>query len=100
MEPLAFICNSTLSFLLDKYAPETVKRVPDRPDSAWYNSTIRDAKKARRRAERRKKSGLEVHRQLYKQSRNHCKQAVRRAESDHIQPVLDAAGTNLQKTVP
>ena len=66
MEQLTVLYNSTISFLLDKYAPETVKRVPDRPASAWYHSTIRDAKRARRRAERRwRKSGLEVHRQLY-----------------------------------
>ena len=47
VEPLTVLCSSTLSFLLDKYAPGTVKRVPDRPASTWYNSTIRGAKRAR-----------------------------------------------------
>ena len=80
----------TVFFLLENYSPETVERVPDRPASAWYNCTTRDAKRARRRAERRwRKSGLKVHRQ----SRNHCTQAVRRTKTDHIQFVLDAAGT-------
>ena len=48
--------------------------------------TSRDAKKARCRAERRwRKSGLEVHTRLYKQSRYHCTQAVWLAKTDHIQ---------------
>ena len=35
---------------LEKYASETVKQFSDRPASAWYNSTIRNAQRARRRA--------------------------------------------------
>ena len=93
VEQLTILYNSTLSFPLDIYALETVKYVPDRPASARYNTTIRDDMRARRHAERRwRKSGLKVHRQ----SRNHCTQAViiRRAKTDHIQYVLDAAGTD------
>ena len=82
VEQLSILCNSTLSFPLDIYALETVKCVPDRPASAWYNTTVRDDMRARRHAERRwRKSGLEAHRHLYKQSRNHCTQAVRRAKT-------------------
>ena len=38
-----------------------------------------------------------VHRHLYRQSRDHCTQTVRRAKPDHIQSVLDTAGTGSQK---
>ena len=86
VEQLSILCNSTLSFPLDIYALETVKCVPDRPASAWYNTTVRDDMRARRHAERRwRKSGLEVHTRLYKQSRYHCTQAVWLAKTDHIQ---------------
>ena len=86
VEQLTILYNSTLSFPLDIYALETVKYVPDRPASARYNTTIRDDMRARRHAERRwRKSGLEVHTRLYKQSRYHCTQAVWLAKTDHIQ---------------
>ena len=44
--------NSTLSSLLDKYAPLRTKSVANRKLVPWFNHEIKDAIKARRRAER------------------------------------------------
>lgn len=53
-EELVVLYNETLISLLDKQAPEITKRVPDRPDSAWYGEERRRAEKVFR------KSGLEA----------------------------------------
>ena len=45
--------NSTLSSLLDKYAPLRTKSVANRKRVPWFNHKIKDAIKARRRAERK-----------------------------------------------
>ena len=42
--------NSTLSSLLDKYAPLRTKSVANRKRVPWFNHKIKDAIKARRRA--------------------------------------------------
>ena len=44
--------NSTLSSLIDKYAPQRTKSVANRKHVPWFNHDIKDAIKARRRAER------------------------------------------------
>ena len=46
------------------------KVVPDRPSSPWVNNDITKAKHARRRGEWKRKSGLVVHIEAYKQARN------------------------------
>ena len=46
--------NDTLKQLLDEHAPPSKRIVPDRPFAPWYGPEILEAKRARRRAERRK----------------------------------------------
>ncbi len=48
--------NSTLSGLLDHYAPLRRKTVTDRPRVPWFNDDIRSAVSGRRRAERKWRS--------------------------------------------
>ena len=63
--------DTDLLGLLNKHAPEKEKVVPDRPSSPWINEAVIKAKQARRRAERKKrKTGLVVHIEIYKQARN------------------------------
>ena len=59
--------DSTLRRLLDKHAPSIVKVVTVRPQAPWFTEELHDRKVIKRKAERRfKKSGLEVHRQIFK----------------------------------
>ena len=58
--------NDTLKELLDEHAPPSKRIVPDRPFAPWYGPEILEAKRARRRAERRKnKTNLTVDQQNY-----------------------------------
>ena len=54
--------------ILDQHAPAKEREITLRPHAPWYNDTLRDAKREKRRCERKwKKSKLEVHKQKYKE---------------------------------
>ena len=68
---LALLYDRTLSNILDKHAPETVKSILMRYDSPWYTDEIHQAKRERRQAERRWwKSKLCIDHQIYRDK--HC----------------------------
>ncbi|XP_071477944.1 hyalin-like, partial [Diadema antillarum] len=57
-----------LSNLLDKHAPVKTVTVTVRPNAPWFSDEIRDARRRRRRAERRMlKSGMQTDMDLYRQ---------------------------------
>ena len=58
--------NETLEKIYEKHAPLKSKVVTIRPNVLWYNETIRQAKRERKRAERKwRKTKLVVDRQIY-----------------------------------
>ena len=60
--------NTTLLKLLNKHAPLLSREVTLRPHAPWYSEELREAKRKRRQYERKWKStGLEVHRQIYRE---------------------------------
>ena len=61
--------NTTLQGLLDSHAPKRTRFVGTlRPHAPWFDDGLRTAKQEKRRCERQwRKSGLEVHRQIYQQ---------------------------------
>ena len=61
--------NATLLGLLNKHTPEKV--VPHHPSSPWISEAVIKAKQARRHAEKRK-TGLVVDIEIYKQARNNA----------------------------
>ena len=64
---LADLYNSELQQLLDKHAPEMSRSITLRPHAPWYSAKLRDSKREKRRYERAyRSSGLEVHRQIYR----------------------------------
>ena len=59
---------SDLRGILNQHAPEKEREITLRPHAPWYNDALRDAKREKRRCERKwKKSKLEVHKQIYKE---------------------------------
>lgn len=68
LDSLVLQYDSTLQGLLDHHAPEVERSVILRPHAPWYSDTLRDAKQEKRRLERKwQKSGLTVHKDLYRQ---------------------------------
>ena len=60
--------NTILQGLLDSHAPKRTCFVTLRPHAPWFDDSLRTAKQEKRRCEQQwRKSGLEVHRQIYQQ---------------------------------
>ena len=65
---LAELYNSELRHVLDKHAPEVHRSITLRPHAPWFTAELRDAKREKRRCERAyRASGLEVHKQIYRE---------------------------------
>ena len=68
-QPTADQLNDQLRALLDRHAPATQRKVPQRRLPPWYStvaSQLRALKQEKRRAERQwLRSGLTVHRQIF-----------------------------------
>ena len=98
VDDLLDLYNATLLGLLNKHAPEKEKVVPDRPSSPWINEAVIKAKQARRRAERKKrKTGLVVHIEIYKQARNNVTKLIKQAKASHFHAKLEDAETDSKK---
>ena len=98
VDDLLDLYNATLLGLLNKHAPEKEKVVPDRPSSPWINEAVIKAKQARRRAERKKrKTGLVVHIEIYKQARNNVTKRIKQAKASHFHAKLKDAETDSKK---
>ena len=84
VEALSSQFDSVLRELLDKHAPETTRCVTLRPHAPWYDDAIRDQKRERCRCERQYlKSGLEVHKQIYKTECKKYLELIDNAKSKH-----------------
>ncbi|XP_063951799.1 uncharacterized protein LOC135153255 [Lytechinus pictus] len=77
--------NTVLKQLLDKHAPKQSKLVSLRPKAPWYTDKVREAKRAKRRAERiLKKSGLEINRQIYKETCKSYNAIIHQSKSQYL----------------
>lgn len=71
---LADLYNTELRKALDKHAPLKSRFITLRPHAPWFTSELRNLKREKRRCERvYRASGLEVHRQIY---REQCRQYI------------------------
>ncbi|CAG2217216.1 unnamed protein product [Mytilus edulis] len=60
--------RGNLSNIFDKHAPVTIKSVVLRPNTEWYSDDLNNAKRDKRKAERKwRDSKLEVHHQIFKE---------------------------------
>ena len=84
IETLSTQFDDVLGNLLDQHAPMNSKSITLRPHAPWYSDAIRDAKRERRRCERRfVKSGLQVHKEIYQESCQWYKDLLDGAKSDY-----------------
>jgi exonuclease III len=84
--------NSVLSQLIDAYAPERKRTVTLHSAAPWYDSKIGDAKRARRKAERKwRKSKLTIHRDLYLQAHQHVNSLLKEAKENYYRGKVEEA---------
>jgi DNA-directed RNA polymerase subunit F len=92
------VYNSVLFELLEKHAPLKQKEIVIHPNSPWYNSDIAEAKRARRKAEKKWcKSKLTVDYQIYVEAREHVNLMIDQAKAGHYRTKIEEAGD--QKTL-
>ena len=71
LDELTTLYDTELRKLIDALAPTKTRTITIRPESEWYNESIREAKQTRRQAERLwRKTGLVVHREMYVEKRD------------------------------
>ena len=64
--------NASLSSIMDHHAPLKTKTVGVKPQASWYNADIAEAKRRRRKAERRwTKTRLPEDLETFKRLKNH-----------------------------
>ncbi|PVD24342.1 hypothetical protein C0Q70_14823 [Pomacea canaliculata] len=98
VDELVALYNSTLSALLDKFAPVKKRCITERPDTAWFTPEVRRAKKVRRQAERKwRKSRLEVDRQIYRHTWSQCSAIIVKARSRYVMNIVSSAVSDSRK---
>lgn len=85
LEDLVSQYHATLSDLLNKHAPVLTVNVPNRKRQPWYNSSIADAKRVRRRMERKwRKSRLESDRLAFIKERNEVSSLISSTKQEYF----------------
>jgi hypothetical protein len=75
--------NAILEETLEKHAPLKKRTVTVHPQPPWYNDTIHEAKKERRKAEKKwHKTGLTVHKEIYKEKKMEVIHLIKNSKKD------------------
>ena len=90
--------NSSLRGIINKLAPPMKKKVKGRPIAPWYTDDIQEKKRTRRKAERMWiKSGLEIHRQIYKAEVSAVNCLIKKSKQDHYSNKISECGKDSKK---
>lgn len=81
--------EETLKVLLDTHAPMKRRIITLRPSASWYNESINEAKRKRRRLERRwRKSRLCIDRQLYAEQCKAVNDMLKQAKVSYYSSII------------
>ncbi|XP_072052025.1 uncharacterized protein [Amphiura filiformis] len=84
LETLVQRYDLILRELTDNHAPEVERRISLRPHAPWYNDSLREAKRKKRRLERKmKKSGLQVDKEIFQEHCGNYHKSLESAKKDH-----------------
>ena len=87
---LVNLYDNTLSCILEKHAPVTVKTIINRSESPWFTDEIKKAKQDRRQAERKwRKSKLSVDHQIYREKHNLVTALSAKAKTEFYSQQID-----------
>ena len=95
LDTLLYQYDTQITALLEKHAPLKSKTVTVRPYTPWFNEDVYSLKKQRRKAEHHwRKSGLEVHRQIYCNLRDKFNACVKEAKVAFFNEKVTACGSD------
>ena len=82
--------NAVVSAIVDKHAPLQSGRVAVRPLVPWFSDALADAKRERRRMERKwRHTPIHINRDIYKTQCAHVKHMIKAAKSDYFVSELE-----------
>ena len=89
---LANLYSDIISELLDKHAPLKTRTIVIRPLAPWYNDTVGALRKEVRKAERRwRKTGLTVHKEIFKSVKNQLANTIKTGKKSYVQDKIQNA---------
>jgi len=92
------VFNETVTKVLDMHAPLKEKTITIRPKVPWYNSDIADARREKRKAERKwRATGLEVHREIFKTLRNKLSHTIRSTKANFYKKQVEECDGDQKK---
>ena len=95
LDDLVDCYNSTLSSLLDRHAPLLTKRFKIRPLVPWFNNGIKQARKERRRAEKKwRRTGSASEFLEFKSKRNYTTYLMNTARREFFKEFIDNNSSN------
>ena len=98
LEELLLSYNKTLLAVLDKHAPVKTRTIIMRPQVPWYKDEIRQAKRERRKAERRwRLSKLDSDLAVFKVKRNAVNNLMNKARQAFYTKLIEDNSCNQQK---
>ena len=90
LDELVDTYNTTLSNLFEDHAPLKSRSFVERPLVPWMTDDIKEAKKKRKRAEKKwQKTHLEVHRQIYKSERQNVRKLIKDSQTSYFQGAVE-----------
>ena len=93
VEVIAEHYDSVLEQVLNKHAPEKKTMLTIKPRAPWYNQDIAEAKKLRRKLERKwRRTKLTVDREIFKEQKNQVNMLIRRACTQYFKEKVDDCG--------
>ena len=92
------VFNEAVTKVLDMHAPPRDKTITIRPKVPWCNSDIIEARKQKRKAERKwRATGLEVHRDIFKTLRNQLSHTIRSTKANYYKKQVEERGGDQKK---
>ena len=87
--------NTVLRDLLDRHAPVLKRHITVRPSAPWYNESINEQKRLRRKYERQwRESRLTVHRQMYQDQCLVVNRSIVKAKEDYYSRLIEDKSSN------
>ena len=98
LDTLVECYNTTLSSLLDKHAPIQSRRIKTRPRPPWFNDDIMQARRDRRKAERRwRTTRLPLDLAVFKSKRNYALYVMNKARRAYYSQFIDDNSSDQSK---
>ena len=95
IDKMVDIYNSTLKDIYDKLAPVQTRVVNHRPWAPWYNEDLREAKREKRRAERKfRKTKLTVNKHMYIEACERYNRLLENCKTSYYKNKIEGADRN------